>query len=424
MPSKRMSSRRWVGLGLLALALALCGCLPLPPISRPIANAGPDQTVSTGQVVTLDGSRSTDPDGDPLTFSWRQTAGAPVTLSGATTLMPQFAAPSVAGLLTFLLTVNDGHGGFAADSVQIHVTTASTTPSALYVAGYSGNNVVSFSNAAALNGNVIPTTDLTGGLTRLFSPTAVVIDGAGELIVSNQASRAITVYSDANSADGNIAPVRQVTGLSTLLLSPVAMAIDTVRDLLYVADNATTPRILVFGGVSTASFNNNVAPAHALTSTAFGSPVGVFLDGANNLYVANFGRSNVLVFSGASTLNGQVTPTRTLTNPSFSAIHDVFVDGRNNLFVLVTGSVLVFGSASTINGPVAPSSSLTIVGVQDVRAIAVDPAGTGYIADRFAAAVYVYDNISTRNGALAPDRTIQGSNTQLFGPNGLFLSTR
>ena len=34
----------------------------------PVANAGPDQTVSLGSVVVLDGSGSSDPDGDPLSY--------------------------------------------------------------------------------------------------------------------------------------------------------------------------------------------------------------------------------------------------------------------------------------------------------------------------------------------------------------------
>jgi PKD domain len=39
----------------------------------PTANAGPDQSAVTGHVFTLDGSSSSDPNGDPITFAWTLT---------------------------------------------------------------------------------------------------------------------------------------------------------------------------------------------------------------------------------------------------------------------------------------------------------------------------------------------------------------
>jgi PKD domain len=58
----------------------------------PFADAGPDQTVASEALVQLDGTESSDPDGDPLTYSWFQIAGPSVTLEGADTATPSFTA--------------------------------------------------------------------------------------------------------------------------------------------------------------------------------------------------------------------------------------------------------------------------------------------------------------------------------------------
>jgi hypothetical protein len=87
----------------------------------PVANAGPDQTVTAGQLVTLDGTGSSDPNGDPLTYSWclrGKPQGSMATLSGANTARPTFT-PDIAGSYVFCLTVNDGQAGSSSDSVVI-----------------------------------------------------------------------------------------------------------------------------------------------------------------------------------------------------------------------------------------------------------------------------------------------------------------
>jgi hypothetical protein len=76
----------------------------------PLADAGDDQTVISSDEVLLDGSRSSDPNGDALTYSWEQTTGPEVTLQAADSVYPRFTAPAVADStwLTFALHVSDG----------------------------------------------------------------------------------------------------------------------------------------------------------------------------------------------------------------------------------------------------------------------------------------------------------------------------
>ena len=147
------SSPRHILLLTAALAIAACGgggggattaggaggtgSVPGAPSENrvPTANAGPDQDVDETSTVNLDGSASSDLDGDALSFSWRQTAGTAVTLSDAAVSTPSFTAPDVAAgnpeTLTFELTVSDGT---ATDSDTVSVT-VTEPPQKVSVAG-------------------------------------------------------------------------------------------------------------------------------------------------------------------------------------------------------------------------------------------------------------------------------------------------
>jgi K319L-like, PKD domain len=95
--------------------------------SVPTADAGPDQTVRTGDVVTLNGSGSADGDGDSLTYRWRQAGGTQVALSSPTGARPTFTAISP-GVRIFNLIVNDGHVDSLPSSVAITVNLPNTVP--------------------------------------------------------------------------------------------------------------------------------------------------------------------------------------------------------------------------------------------------------------------------------------------------------
>ena len=91
----------------------------------PVADAGADQSVDEGDLVTLDGSASSDT--DPLAYSWTQLSGPGVTLSDANGAMPSFTAPEVSSqqTLVFELTVDDGTDNDT-DTVTVTVNDVST----------------------------------------------------------------------------------------------------------------------------------------------------------------------------------------------------------------------------------------------------------------------------------------------------------
>ena len=99
-----------------------------PANTPPIADAGPDQTARVTDTVTLDGSRSSDADGDPLTFDWvlvEAPDDSTATLSDRSEVKPNFLVDRPGDYIAELV-VNDGFDDSAPDSVTI--TTLNSPP--------------------------------------------------------------------------------------------------------------------------------------------------------------------------------------------------------------------------------------------------------------------------------------------------------
>jgi hypothetical protein len=92
-----------------------------PGNSAPTANAGANDTAFVGETVSLNGSGSTDVDGDPLTFAWSfvsRPPGSAATLQSATSVTSSFVIDQP-GAYVIRLVVNDGAVNSAPDTVTV-----------------------------------------------------------------------------------------------------------------------------------------------------------------------------------------------------------------------------------------------------------------------------------------------------------------
>lgn len=97
--------------------------------SAPVANAGAAQSVLTGATATLDGTGSTDANGDTLTYSWVLSAptGSSAALTSSTESQPSFLA-DISGTYVASLIVNDGKVNSVVSTTRVTAATANTAP--------------------------------------------------------------------------------------------------------------------------------------------------------------------------------------------------------------------------------------------------------------------------------------------------------
>jgi len=231
--------------------------------SPPIADAGPPQIGVPAGTITLNGSGSHDPLGEPLTFSWKQIGGPSVTLNGANTATPTFTA-AAGQTYVFELTVTntDGLSGSATTSVQ---TLAATV---LTIAQF-------YANPATVNAGQSTTLlwVIQGATSASISPSVGNINpNSGSVAVSPTATTTYTLT--ATGPSGSITQAVTVTvgapgspQIVRFVADPNSTTAGSSVTLSWATNNATTVSITPNVGTVTGNGSTTVSPSQTTTYT-------------------------------------------------------------------------------------------------------------------------------------------------------------
>jgi hypothetical protein len=314
----------------------------------PVANAGPNQTLPGAQTVTLNGSASYDPDGDPITFQWSQELGPAIALSAPTKAITTFSA-AAGQTYSFLLTVTDSLG--AKGIARVRITAGGGTATIVsFVAnpttinsGQSSTLSWQVTNADSVSITSLGSVALTGSQAVSPTVTTTYILTATKGSTSTTAAATVTVNGTTTGL-----PV-----IASFTANPTSITAGQSSTLTWATQNATSVSISSLGGVVLAG-NQTVSPAttttYTLTATnATGSVTAqatVTVTGSNGVLITNFtatpssipsGGSSVLACTatGATSvaINGAVTQgtsATTTVTPAQTTTYTCIATGPNN----------------------------------------------------------------------------------------------
>ena len=385
----------------------------------PVANAGLNKTVAVGTQVTLDGTHSSDVDGDPLTYLWSffsRPIGSTATLSANNIASPKFVADQV-GAFVLQLVVNDGHSN--SDPAFVTITTQNTAP----IANAGPNQVVNVHSLVQLSG--ANSTDVDGDPLTYRWILLTVPPGSAAILSSSTAVNptftadlpgTYVVQLIVNDSHQDSLPV--TTTISTNVLQPpVANAgpNQTVQHgtTVVLSGSGTDPQglSLTYSWALTTKPTGSLA---FLTNPTSSNPT--FIADLPGIFAAQLTVNNGFVNSTPATVTINTTNTPPVANPGSNQTvavgANVLLDGRNSSDA--DHDALTFawsittrppGSTAVLSSPNAATPSFT-----------ADLSGT-YVIQLIASDAY------SQSAPVTVTITATGSNAITVTPNPLTLGS-
>ncbi len=390
----------------------------IPP---PIAMAGPDQTVFVGQTITLNGTGSSDPDGDPLMFRWSFLSiptGSGATLSDPAAVQPTFVI-DLPGAYIMQLVVNDRVANSAPDTVTI---TASLLSARFAFLGNVNDNTIS-----------VYLVDATTGQLQHHGYVAAVADISSETGPEGLTVDPLSRFLYAINGDGSIAGFAVDATMGSLTPIPgspfsglpfpqgqgrLAITTDPAGRFAYVTDASAA--VFGFSVDATTGVLSPIPGSPFPTETA---PSSVTVDPTGRfLYVANAGSNNVSGFMIDATTGALTSipgsPFATRDSPS-----SLVVDPSARFAYIAVQNFILGYTINDTTGALTELPGSPFVNTDGATSVAVEPSGRfAYVLDLGFLSTYAID-ATTGTLAQIPNSSVPAASGEpvVVDPSGRFL---
>src|SRR6266496_3398539 len=261
-------------------------------------------------------------DGRPLPIHFRSETG----IVGSVSVSAATASVATGGTDLLTGTVQDLHGAPLVGATVAWTATASP--------GVVASLAPTSGPTTLLTAGTTPGTAVVAATSAGVSATATVTVTGGvagkPLYVVNSQGNSVTVY--AAGASGNATPTATIVGGTTGLNIPLGIALDGAGNI-YVADQGDqTIKVYAAGaGNATPTATINYGP----------TPWGIALDGAGKIYVTNPALYSITVYAAGA--SGNATPIATIAggNTGLQFPSGIALDGAGNIYV--ANEVVDFG---------------------------------------------------------------------------------